>query len=110
MSSFNRPNISYEVRFKDSLDATSPGGAMANLVGFIQEQHVKAAQRSIPCSGIVYCHKRQDTEDLATQVAKETGIRTAPYHAGMKDAERKAVQEAWTSGAIQVAFATVAFG
>ncbi len=40
----------------------------------------------------------------------KVGILAAPYHAGLKDSERKEIQENWTSGKIQVAVATVAFG
>ena len=59
-----------------------------------------------PCSGIIYCHKRQDTTFLAQQISKvmrsflfllilshifmkqETGIVAAPYHAGLSDKDR----------------------
>ena len=105
LSSFNRPNINYQVRFKDSLDAMRPGGAVGDLVQFIKEQH----KQSTPCSGIVYVHKRDDTSFIAKQI-NSANIAAAAYHAGLKDAERSRVQQDWTSGKIKVAVATVAFG
>ena len=104
ISSFNRINISYEVRFKDSLDNMTPTGAMGDLLLFIQQQH----QASTPCSGIIYCHRRQDTESLAHQISTKTGIAAAAYHAGVKD--RSNIQTNWTQGIIPIAVATVAFG
>jgi len=110
MSSFNRPNISYEVRYKDSLDAMKPGGAIGDLISFIKQQHEKASNDAYFCSGIVYVHKRQDTSFIANQITRTAGIQAAPYHAGLKDADRKMIQENWTAGKIKVAVATVAFG
>ena len=110
ISSFNRANISYEVRFKDSLDAMSLQGAIGDLVEFVQQQHTEALKRSLPCSGIIYVHKRQDCEMLAKRIIKATGIRAAAYHGGLKDAERGEVQREWTGGSVQIAVATIAFG
>ena len=107
LSSFNRPNISYQVRFKDSLNAMRPGGAIADLVALIKEKH---GQSLLPCSGIVYVHKRDDTSYIAKQISSSTNIPAAAYHAGLKDAERTQVQQDWTTGKIKVAVATVAFG
>ena len=109
LSSFNRPNIAYEVRFKDSLDNMTDTGAIGDLLVLIQQQH-QAEATAGPCSGIVYCHKRQDTEDLAKQITTCTGISAAAYHAGLKDAERLQVQTDWTAGKLSIAVATVAFG
>jgi superfamily II DNA helicase RecQ len=92
VGSFNRANISYEVRFKESLDAMGLHGAIGDLVNVVQQQHAEAAKRSVPCSGIIYVHKRQDCETLAKRITKATGIRTAAYHGGLKDAERGEVQ------------------
>lgn len=107
LGSFNRPNISYEVRFKDSLDATRHDGAIGDLLALIKEKHSKA---SGPCSGIVYVHKRDDTTFIAKQITLTTGVPAAAYHAGLKDADRALVQQDWTTGKIKVAVATVAFG
>jgi len=110
MGSFNRPNISYEVRFKQSLDAMSVNGAMGDLVDLVQQQYTAAAAESRPCSGIIYVHKRQDCDTLAKELTKKAGIRAAAYHGGLKDSQRSEVQRQWTCGAIQVAVATIAFG
>ncbi|ACI64565.1 predicted protein, partial [Thalassiosira pseudonana CCMP1335] len=92
MGTFNRPNISYEVRYKDSL------------------QHDVAEKAKQPCSGIIYVHKREDCTTLAIQISKTTGLVAAAYHAGLKDAEREDTQQKWTAGSVHVAVATVAFG
>mmetsp|Transcript_4504 Transcript_4504/g.5212 ORF Transcript_4504/g.5212 Transcript_4504/m.5212 type:complete len:602 (-) Transcript_4504:46-1851(-) len=110
ISSFNRPNISYEVRYKDSLDAMRPGGAIGDLIQLIKVQHEQATKESTPCSGIVYVHRRQDTSYIAEQISMAAGIKAAPYHAGLKNSERNAVQKNWTDGKIKIAVATVAFG
>lgn len=41
---------------------------------------------------------------------RDKGVRAAPYHAGMEDANRNAAQDAWVSGHINVICATIAFG
>lgn len=107
LSSFNRPNISYQVRFKDSLNAMRQGGAIGDLVALIKEKH---SQSPLQCSGIVYVHKRDDTTYIAKQISDNTNIPAAAYHAGLKDAERTQVQQDWTAGKVKVAVATVAFG
>lgn len=110
IGSFNRPNISYEVRYKQSLDAMSVNGAMGNLVELVREQHAAAAKDCRPCSGIIYVHKRQDCEALAKEITKKIGIRAAAYHGGLRDFQRSQVQRQWTCGEIQLAVATIAFG
>lgn len=110
LSSFNRDNISYEVRYKDVLNAFNSRGDILDLIYVVKQQHGAAAKAGVPCSGIIYVHKRNDTEKLAREIFKETGIRAAAYHAGLKDKERKETQRKWTDGSIQVAVATVAFG
>jgi superfamily II DNA/RNA helicase len=110
IGSFDRPNIFYEVRYKDSLEALAVGGATKDLVAFINKQHQRCDKRDLPCSGIVYCHTRADTTGLAAAIQKETGIRAVSYHGGMKADERTRVQQSWTCGAAPIAVATVAFG
>jgi ATP-dependent DNA helicase RecQ len=106
MSSFNRPNITYQVRYKDSLDAMRPGGSLGDLVQLIKEQHNSSKQ----CSGIIYVHKREDTTFIAKQISEVAGIPAAAYHGGLKAGERTRVQQDWTAGILKVAVATVAFG
>ncbi|EJK44405.1 hypothetical protein THAOC_37057 [Thalassiosira oceanica] len=106
MGSFNRPNISYEVRFKDSLNAKKSKGALLDLIGEVRSQHEGAKE---PRSGIIYVHKREDCEAIAKEI-RTTEISCLAYHAGLKDAERAETQKKWTEGTCQVVVATVAFG
>jgi len=110
MGTFNRLNISYEVRFKDSLDAMKPEGAMGDLVAFVKAQHNVVKKKNEPCSGIVYVHKREDCSSLAAKIGKATGLVCLAYHAGLKDALRSETQQKWTNGTCDIAVATVAFG
>lgn len=110
VASLDRPNIFYKVIYKDVVDATKIGGSTADLLHFIQKQHVRCAQNNVKCSGIVYCHTRAETAELASAIRKGTGIKTESYHGGMKVDERNKVQQAWTAGDASIAVATVAFG
>ena len=60
LGSFNRANITYEVRYKDNIDSTNPRGAMEDLTAFIRQEHETAKASGVPASGIVYVHKRAD--------------------------------------------------
>ena len=106
LSTFNRPNVHYEVRYKDTM---SEDVAMKNLIQVILKEHENCRRDNRPCSGIIYVHKRNDTELLTLKI-QEAGITAAPYHGGLKDAQRKEIQDKWTIGEVQVAVATVAFG
>lgn len=109
IGSFDRKNIFYKVRYKDALD-THPLGAIGNLIDFIKKQHARARKKSVPCSGIVYVHKREETCSIARQINENSDLHAEAYHGGLKDTERNNVQQAWTSGEVQIAIATVAFG
>lgn len=61
-----------------------------------------------PC-GIIYCRTRESTERVANCLTK-LGLRTAAYHAGLKNNERSKVQEDWMNGKFAVISATVSFG
>ena len=102
MGSFNRQNITYEVRYKDNIDSTNPRGAMGDLTSVIKNEHETAKAAGVPASGIVYVHKRADASMLAQRICRESGVVARPYHAGLKDSERKSIQKQWTSGAVQV--------
>ena len=93
-SSFNRPNLYYEVRPKTS-------EVDKDLVRFIRGMEGK--------SGIVYCLARKEVEDLA-EVLKVNGISARPYHAGMDAQTRSANQDAFLMEECQVIVATIAFG
>lgn len=113
-SSFNRKNIAYEVRYKDSLSITHKDGAIGDLLDTIKSQHLKSSSNDndndSPCAGIVYVHKRADAGNIAEQITRSTGIQAAAYHAGLKDSLRSETQQLWTRGDVQVVVATVAFG
>ena len=93
-SSFNRPNLYYEVRQK-SADVDK------DLVRYIRSMEGK--------SGIIYCLARKEVEDLA-EVLKVNGISARPYHAGMDAPTRTANQDAFLMEECQVIVATIAFG
>ena len=73
-------NALSSVRFKDSLNALKPQGAIADLLAVVKKQH--DAAKNQPCSGIIYVHKRQDCESLAKQISKvsSSGLRLTKYY------------------------------
>ena len=118
IGSFDRPNIFYKVKYKDSLD-----NPLEELIKYVKGRHATSGKQKSnensngnsntnkveECSGIIYVHKREDTYMIARAISK-AGITASPYHAGLKKVDRATVQEGWSSGTIQVAVATVAFG
>ena len=96
MSSFNRPNLYYEIRPKRSREF-----AIKQIVKYIKENPRK--------SGIVYCLNRKSTEDIA-KVLNINGIRAGAYHAGMDAQTRPEVQDKFLMEDYQVIVATIAFG
>lgn len=95
-SSFNRPNIYYEVRYKDLLD-----DAYTDLSNLLKSEGNVCA--------IVYCLERTTCDSLSVHLSN-SGISCAAYHAGLNDKLRSSVLENWISSKIQVVVATVAFG
>lgn len=94
--SFNRPNLLYEVRFKDR-------DSLNEIANIINGSH--AGQ-----SGIVYCLARMTCEKVAEKLNIEFGISATHYHAGMEPHEKAAVQTSWQQGECKVIVATIAFG
>lgn len=93
-SSFNRPNLYYEVRpKKDTVDK--------DVIRFIRGMEGK--------SGIIYCLSRKGVEELAATL-QVNNITALPYHAGMDAATRSANQDAFLMEKAQVIVATIAFG
>jgi RecQ family ATP-dependent DNA helicase len=78
-STFNRENIHYEVRYKESFE--SDDLALQDLMKIVKSEHAKAEESNTPCSGIIYVHKRQDTAHIAS-ILTNIGIPAASYHAG----------------------------
>lgn len=93
-SSFNRPNLYYEVRDKtDQVDR--------EIIKYILSQGSK--------SGIVYCLSRKKVDDFA-EILQANDIRALPYHAGMDAASRSSNQDAFLMEKADVIVATIAFG
>ena len=92
-SSFNRPNLYYEV--KDKIDADK------DIVRYIRQNPGK--------SGIVYCLSRRKVEEMA-QFLQINGIRALPYHAGLEAKVRAENQDKFLMEDVDVIVATIAFG
>ena len=93
-SSFNRPNLYYEVRQKTKeIDK--------DIVRFIKQHPGK--------SGIIYCLSRKKVEDLA-EVLRANDIKAQCYHAGLDTATRTQTQDDFLMEKIDVIVATIAFG
>ena len=75
----------------------------------VREQLVRFARRFPNESGIVYCQRRQTTEELA-EALSEAGIAALPYHAGLPPEVRSRHQRAFVTDNVRVVTATVAFG
>jgi ATP-dependent DNA helicase RecQ len=93
VAGFDRPNIRYTV-----VDKQKP---MSQLSAFLRTHGNEP--------GIVYALSRKRVEEVAARLAAG-GLKAAPYHAGLADAERSRVQEAFLRDDLQVVVATVAFG
>ena len=93
-SSFNRPNLYYEVRPKTkNIDK--------EIVKFIKENPGK--------SGIIYCLSRKKVEELA-EVLRANDIKAAAYHAGLEAETRSRTQDDFLQEKIDIIVATIAFG
>lgn len=92
-SSFNRPNLFYEVRPKND--------AVREIIKYIKQNEGK--------SGIIYCLSRKKVEELA-ELLVANGIKALPYHAGMDAATRAKNQDAFLMEEADVIVATIAFG
>jgi ATP-dependent DNA helicase RecQ len=92
-SSFNRPNLYYEVRPKRDV--------VKEMIRYIKTQPGK--------SGIVYCLSRKKVEEIA-EALKLNGIKALPYHAGLEPKTRADTQDAFLMEDVDVIVATIAFG
>ena len=93
-SSFNRPNLYYEVRQKGK---------------DIDKEIVKFIKANLGKSGIIYCLSRKKVEDF-TEILKTNGINALAYHAGMDSQTRSENQDAFLMEESEVIVATIAFG
>ncbi len=93
-SSFNRPNLYYEVRQKNKE---------------IDKQIVKFIRQNPGKSGIIYCLSRKKVEELAAVLCANE-IKAAPYHAGLDSVTRSQTQDDFLMEKIDVIVATIAFG
>lgn len=93
-SSFNRPNLYYEVRPKTK---------------DIDKQIVKFIRQNSGKSGIIYCLSRKKVEELAA-VLKANDIKAAAYHAGLDSSTRSSTQDDFLMERLDVIVATIAFG
>ena len=93
-SSFNRPNLYYEVRPKN--DETE-----VDLIKFIKSNQGE--------SGIIYCLSRKNVEDLS-QLLNMNGVNSLPYHAGLDKKIREENQDKFLKDDCDVIVATIAFG
>ena len=93
-SSFNRPNLYYEVRPKTkNIDK--------DIIRYIKNNSGK--------SGIIYCLSRKKVEELA-EILRANNINARAYHAGMDSATRSATQDQFLMEKVDVIVATIAFG
>ena len=92
-SSFNRPNLYYEIR-----DKSDP---KRDIIRYIRQNAGK--------SGIIYCLSRKKVEELA-ELLNINGIKAAPYHAGLDAKTRAENQDKFLMEEIDVIVATIAFG
>ena len=93
-SSFNRPNLYYEVRQKTNE---------------INKQIIRFIKQNPGKSGIVYCLSRKKVEELAADLCAND-IQAAAYHAGLESAKRSETQDDFLMEKIDVIVATIAFG
>ena len=93
-SSFNRPNLYYEVRPKTK-------DVDKDIIKFIKQNPGK--------SGIIYCLSRKKVEELA-EILKANDIKAAAYHAGLESTLRSQTQDDFLMEEIDVIVATIAFG
>ncbi|MCX6234768.1 MAG: DNA helicase RecQ [Bacteroidetes bacterium] len=93
-SSFDRPNLYYEVRSKTS-------NVIKDIIRYIKSNPGK--------SGIVYCLSRKKVEELA-ETFQVNGIKALPYHAGLDSATRRTNQDKFLMEEMDIIVATIAFG
>ena len=97
ISSFDRPNLSLEVR-----RGLGQKDKLSSIGRFIRNRPGK--------SGIIYCMKRKDTEKVAEFLLRTYNISTIAYHAGLSPDKREKAQNDFINDRVDVVCATIAFG
>ena len=93
VGSFDRPNLIYQIKRLSDRN---------KQVREVMDRHKRE-------SGIIYCIRRRDVNELSAQLNSQ-GYNTAPYHAGLSDEERQANQERFINEKVDTIVATIAFG
>ncbi|KAK9848677.1 hypothetical protein WJX84_000423 [Apatococcus fuscideae] len=107
VSSFDRPNIHYSVSYYAAdQPQTFEAHAVSTIMRHFEDGREHSSQGDWPC-GIIYCLKRETTEDMARALSKR-GLPCEAYHAGLKD--RSQTLTDWTSGKVPAVAATISFG
>ncbi|MBI4786447.1 MAG: RecQ family ATP-dependent DNA helicase [Chloroflexi bacterium] len=96
VTGFNRPNLSFTVRY-----APSEPEKLRGLKALLSDPH---------CAGIIYTGTRREAEEVAEFVNDVAHVRAAHYHAGLDDDERTRAQDAFMRDETPVIVATNAFG
>lgn len=97
ISSFDRPNLSLNVR-----RGLAQQEKITEIVRFIRNRPGQ--------SGIIYCRKRLDTEKVAAILTSRYGIRAIAYHAGLTPQQREKTQNDFINDRVEIVCATIAFG
>lgn len=95
-TSFDRPNLKYEVTGKTKEPLNQLGNLIRDCFGNM--------------CGIVYCLSKNECVEVSTYLNEKCKIKTSYYHAGLAARQRVAVQKKWHTGEVQVICATIAFG
>lgn len=98
LQSFNRPNLTYEVR---------PKGKNDEVLASIAETITSSYKNQC---GIVYCLSRKTCEKVAEDLRKKYNLKAQHYHAGMNSNDKTKTQNLWQMGRCHVIVATIAFG
>lgn len=98
LQSFNRPNLTYEVRPKGKND-----DVLTSMADIITSHYRNQC-------GIIYCLSRKTCEKVAEDLEKKYRLKAKHYHAAMATNEKSKVQSAWQAGKVHIIVATIAFG